>query len=199
MFSPIKCRWMRISSSADTSTILSSSMVRLLSHFHSLISSLRLQIRRSHLRGGDVVRSAGGLSLRGRTDAFRHGEIRSEQSNDQELLHALDQLQCQQTKPSLRQVRLSPPLLVRDPPLCVCAFRCDDPDIEDFGNKWSMSAMLRLLKSEGKDTFTLMMSIEDVVIKTLLAVESQISAACRMFVPTKGNCFGNLSPPSLLH
>ena len=53
-----------------------------------------------------------------------------------------------------------------------------------------MSAMLRLLKSEGKDTFSLMMSIEDVVIKTLLSVESQISAACRMFVPTRGNCFG---------
>ncbi len=68
--------------------------------------------------------------------------------------------------------------------------RYDDPDIEDFGNKWSMSAMLRLLKSEGKDTFSLMMAIEDVVIKTLLAVESQILAASRMFVPTKGNCFG---------
>ena len=69
--------------------------------------------------------------------------------------------------------------------------RCDDPDIEDFGNKWSMSAMLRLLKAEGKDTFSLMMAIEDVVIKTLLSVESQISAACRMFLPTRGNCFGN--------
>ncbi|CAF3302948.1 unnamed protein product, partial [Rotaria sp. Silwood2] len=67
--------------------------------------------------------------------------------------------------------------------------RCDDPDIEDFGNKWSMSAMLRLLKSEGKDTFSLMMAIEDVVIKTLLSVESQISAACRMFLPNRGNCF----------
>ena len=68
--------------------------------------------------------------------------------------------------------------------------RCDDPDIEDFGNKWSMSAMLRLLKAEGKDTFSLMMAIEDVVIKTLLTVESQISAACRMFLSTRGNCFG---------
>lgn len=75
---------------------------------------------------------------------------------------------------------------------CIKFHRCDDPDIEDFGNKWSMSAMLRLLKAEGKDTFSLMMSIEDVVIKTLLSVESQISAACRMFVPTKGNCFGLL-------
>ena len=68
--------------------------------------------------------------------------------------------------------------------------RCDDPDIEDFGNKWSMSAMLRLLKAEGKDTFSLMMAIEDVVIKTLLPVESQLSAACRMFLSTRGNCFG---------
>lgn len=52
--------------------------------------------------------------------------------------------------------------------------------------------MLRLLKAEGKDTFSLMMAIEDVVIKTLLSVESQISAACRMFLPTRGNCFGNI-------
>ena len=31
--------------------------------------------------------------------------------------------------------------------------RCDDPDVEDYGNKWSMSAMLRYLAREGKDTF----------------------------------------------
>lgn len=29
---------------------------------------------------------------------------------------------------------------------------CDDPEIEDYGNKWSMSAVLRYLKQEGKDT-----------------------------------------------
>ncbi len=32
------------------------------------------------------------------------------------------------------------------------AFSCDDPEVEDYGNKWSMSAMLRYLKQEGKDT-----------------------------------------------
>jgi tubulin polyglutamylase TTLL5 len=53
-----------------------------------------------------------------------------------------------------------------------------------------MSAMLRLLKSEGKDTFTLMMSIEDLIIKTFISVESQISNACQIFVPNKSNCFG---------
>ena len=30
--------------------------------------------------------------------------------------------------------------------------RNDDPDVEDYGNKWSMGAMLRYLRSEGKDT-----------------------------------------------
>lgn len=29
---------------------------------------------------------------------------------------------------------------------------CDDPEVEDYGNKWSMSAMLRYLKQEGRDT-----------------------------------------------
>jgi len=53
-----------------------------------------------------------------------------------------------------------------------------------------MSAMLRLLKSEGKDTFTLMMSIEDIIIKTFISVQSQISNACQIFVPNKSNCFG---------
>lgn len=35
--------------------------------------------------------------------------------------------------------------------LFIC-FSCDDPEVEDYGNKWSMSAMLRYLKQEGKDT-----------------------------------------------
>jgi hypothetical protein len=138
-----------------------------------------------------------------------HGQIRSEHSNDKERVHAFDQLQRQQAKSSLRSVSAA----------VDCggggggggvheqrgrsSSRCDDPDVEDFGNKWSMSAMLRLLESEGKDTFSLMMAIEEAVIKTLLSVESQISAACRMFVPTRGNCFGKRTrrartrPPSI--
>lgn len=31
-------------------------------------------------------------------------------------------------------------------------FSCDDPEVEDYGNKWSMSAVLRYLRQEGKDT-----------------------------------------------
>lgn len=49
--------------------------------------------------------------------------------------------------------------------------RCDDPDVEDYGNKWTMSAMLRYLAREGKDTFGMMMQIEELIIKTILSVE----------------------------
>uniref|UniRef100_A0A8C6LYK1 Tubulin--tyrosine ligase-like protein 5 n=1 Tax=Nothobranchius furzeri TaxID=105023 RepID=A0A8C6LYK1_NOTFU len=66
---------------------------------------------------------------------------------------------------------------------------CDDPEVEDYGNKWSMSAVLRYLKQEGKDTTLLMKQVEDLVIKAVLSAELQIAAACKMFVPHKTNCF----------
>ncbi|MFT7817391.1 tubulin polyglutamylase TTLL5 [Arapaima gigas] len=66
---------------------------------------------------------------------------------------------------------------------------CDDPDVEDYGNKWSMSAMLRYLKQEGKDTQLLMGQVEDLVIKAVLSAEQQITTACKMFVPHRNNCF----------
>ncbi|PAA67977.1 hypothetical protein BOX15_Mlig002170g1 [Macrostomum lignano] len=65
----------------------------------------------------------------------------------------------------------------------------DDAEVEDYGNKWSLGALLRYLRSEGHDTAALMMRIEDVVIKSILSVESAVSAACRMFQPHRGNCF----------
>ncbi|XP_072350544.1 tubulin polyglutamylase TTLL5 isoform X1 [Scyliorhinus torazame] len=66
---------------------------------------------------------------------------------------------------------------------------CDDPEVEDYGNKWSMSAMLRYLKQEGTDTATLMAQIEDLIIKALIAAELHIASASKMFVPHRGNCF----------
>ncbi|XP_067894554.1 tubulin polyglutamylase TTLL5 isoform X2 [Heterodontus francisci] len=66
---------------------------------------------------------------------------------------------------------------------------CDDPEVEDYGNKWSMSAMLRYLKQEGTDTAALMAQIEDLIIKALIAAELQIASASKMFVPHRGNCF----------
>ncbi|XP_059816270.1 tubulin polyglutamylase TTLL5 isoform X3 [Hypanus sabinus] len=66
---------------------------------------------------------------------------------------------------------------------------CDDPEVEDYGNKWSMSAMLRYLKQEGVDTATLMAQIEDLIIKALISAELHIASATKMFVPHKANCF----------
>ncbi|XP_067680981.1 tubulin polyglutamylase TTLL5-like isoform X3 [Haliotis asinina] len=67
--------------------------------------------------------------------------------------------------------------------------RNDDPDVEDYGNKWSLGALLRYLRSQGRDTAALMMRIEDVIIKTIISVELPIATACKMFMPHRGNCF----------
>ncbi|XP_048340915.1 tubulin polyglutamylase TTLL5 isoform X3 [Sphaerodactylus townsendi] len=66
---------------------------------------------------------------------------------------------------------------------------CDDPEVEDYGNKWSMSAMLRYLKQEGRDTTALMASVEDLIIKTIISAELAIASACKAFVPHRGVCF----------
>ncbi|XP_041254631.1 tubulin polyglutamylase TTLL5 isoform X15 [Onychostruthus taczanowskii] len=79
---------------------------------------------------------------------------------------------------------------------------CDDPEVEDYGNKWSMSAMLRYLKQEGRDTAgllgvtaaaehnpALMASVEDLIIKTLVSAEPSIASACKSFLSHRGSCF----------
>ncbi|XP_059545830.1 tubulin polyglutamylase TTLL5 isoform X11 [Myotis daubentonii] len=66
---------------------------------------------------------------------------------------------------------------------------CDDPEVEDYGNKWSMSAMLRYLKQEGRDTTALMAHVEDLIIKTVISAELAIATACKTFVPHRSSCF----------
>ncbi|XP_029454256.1 LOW QUALITY PROTEIN: tubulin polyglutamylase TTLL5 [Rhinatrema bivittatum] len=66
---------------------------------------------------------------------------------------------------------------------------CDDPEVEDYGNKWSMSAMLRYLKQEGKDTTALMAHIEDLIIKTIISGELAIATACKAFMAHRSSCF----------
>jgi len=61
--------------------------------------------------------------------------------------------------------------------------RCEDAEQEDYGNKWTLGALLRYLREEGVDTATLMAKIEQVVIKSIIAVELPIGTACKMFVP----------------
>lgn len=60
---------------------------------------------------------------------------------------------------------------------------------EDVGHKWSFSALLRHLRTQGCDTRELMLGIEDLIVKSIFACAQSIAAACRMFVPHSANCF----------
>ncbi len=65
---------------------------------------------------------------------------------------------------------------------------CTDEGVEDYGNKWSLSALLQHLQAMGIDTAALMARIEDVVIKSIIAVQEPISAATRMYTSHPGTC-----------
>ncbi|KDR20933.1 Tubulin polyglutamylase TTLL5, partial [Zootermopsis nevadensis] len=67
--------------------------------------------------------------------------------------------------------------------------KSEDPDAEDVGHKWTLSALLRHLRAQGTDTSVLMQRIEEVVVKAILASAPPIISACRMFVPYPRNCF----------
>lgn len=60
---------------------------------------------------------------------------------------------------------------------------------EDVGHKWTLSALLRHLRSQGCNTEQLMLNIEDLIIKAIFSCTQPIVSACRMFVPHVGNCF----------
>lgn len=66
---------------------------------------------------------------------------------------------------------------------------CSDDSVEDFGNKWSFSALLQHLASNGEDVAGLTARIEAVVIKTILAGEQPINSAFRTHVPFPNLCF----------
>lgn len=69
--------------------------------------------------------------------------------------------------------------------------RSEDPDAEDVGHKWTLSALLRHLRSMGQDTELLMQRIEDIIIKSILATASGIVSGIKQFVKYPEACFGN--------
>ncbi|XP_053680131.1 tubulin polyglutamylase TTLL5 [Anopheles nili] len=60
---------------------------------------------------------------------------------------------------------------------------------EDVGHKWTLSALLRHLRSQGCNTEQLMLAIEDLITKAIFSCTQPVVSACRMFVPHIGNCF----------
>ena len=65
----------------------------------------------------------------------------------------------------------------------------EDPFVEDFGSKWSISALNDHLKSNKINTEPLWAKIDEIIIKTILAIEPLIKSSCDMYVPYKDNCF----------
>lgn len=73
-----------------------------------------------------------------------------------------------------------------------CDHRNSDPERENVGHKWSLSALLDHLRKEYCiNTDSLMDEIEDIVIKTIMSATSQMLPAINCFVPNNQNCFGN--------
>ncbi|XP_016662328.1 tubulin polyglutamylase TTLL5 [Acyrthosiphon pisum] len=68
--------------------------------------------------------------------------------------------------------------------------RNSDPERENVGHKWSMSALLNHLREEYLiNTETLMAEIEDIVVKTIMSATAQMLPAINCFVPHNQNCF----------
>jgi len=57
------------------------------------------------------------------------------------------------------------------------------------GNKWSLSALMRYLEKEGKDTKKLMTQIKAVITKTIIAAESEITPMVHRLMRSTSNCF----------
>ncbi|KAG8235258.1 hypothetical protein J437_LFUL014258, partial [Ladona fulva] len=68
--------------------------------------------------------------------------------------------------------------------------KSEDPSAEDFGHKWTLSALLRHLRANGiGDTAVLMQHIEEVVVKAILASIPPMVSATRLLAPHPHNCF----------
>ncbi|XP_023950160.2 tubulin polyglutamylase TTLL5 isoform X2 [Bicyclus anynana] len=67
--------------------------------------------------------------------------------------------------------------------------KCDDPNAGNIGHKWTLSALLRHLRKQGRNTAALMAAVEDLVVKSILSSAQTITAAARVFVPSLFNCF----------
>eukprot|EP00698_Gefionella_okellyi_P008659 TRINITY_DN2158_c0_g2_i1.p1 TRINITY_DN2158_c0_g2~~TRINITY_DN2158_c0_g2_i1.p1 ORF type:complete len:849 (+),score=153.41 TRINITY_DN2158_c0_g2_i1:69-2615(+) len=64
-----------------------------------------------------------------------------------------------------------------------------DPEADDVGHKWSLTAFRRWMQQNDVDETPVMAQIKDIIIKTLISVESKVVSAVKMQVPHRGNCF----------
>jgi len=57
------------------------------------------------------------------------------------------------------------------------------------GSKWSLRGFRRVLKANDIDDRMLFQKIKDIIIKTFISVESEMSSAHLLYVPHRTNCF----------
>lgn len=65
----------------------------------------------------------------------------------------------------------------------------NDASQDNYGSKWSLTALWKYCRSNGIDDVQIKKRIEDVVIKTLISAEHCMSKAFEMYVPYQKNCF----------
>lgn len=64
-----------------------------------------------------------------------------------------------------------------------------DENVDDEGGKWSLGALKRHLLERGINVDALWEGIHDIIIKTMVSIETQVTSACDMFVPHRSSCF----------
>jgi len=60
---------------------------------------------------------------------------------------------------------------------------------DGVGSKWSLKALMKYLEECGISSAMLWERIDEILIKTILAIEPLIKSSCDMYVPYEGNCF----------
>ena len=64
-----------------------------------------------------------------------------------------------------------------------------DATADDTGSKWSLSALRRHLTRCGVDVPRLNALIDELIVKTLVAVEPGVTASCRRYCAHRNSCF----------
>lgn len=64
-----------------------------------------------------------------------------------------------------------------------------DSEQDNIGHKWSLGALRRWCAEQGIDDTPIFNQIKDIVIKTLISVESNVVSAVKMLVPHRNNCY----------
>ena len=65
----------------------------------------------------------------------------------------------------------------------------EDLDHDSVGHKWSLSALLKYLRESGVDTELVMSKLYDLIVKTMIALESTVVPLVRKYNLNRNNCF----------